>query len=40
MLSIGVFMSVAASLVVLFVTLKTKETTDTILAEIRRARNG
>lgn len=40
MLSIGVFMSVAASLVVLFVALKTKETTDAILTEIRRARSG
>ena len=40
MLSVGVFMSVAASLVVLFVALKTKETADAILVEMRRARNG
>jgi hypothetical protein len=33
-------MSVAASLAVLFVLLKTKETADAILAEVRRARNG
>jgi hypothetical protein len=39
-LSVGVFMSVAASLVVLFVALKTKETTDIILSEMRRARSG
>jgi hypothetical protein len=40
MLGVGVFMSLAASLVILFVLLKTKETTDAILAELRRPRNG
>lgn len=39
-LAIGVFLVLGASLATLFVGLKTKETTDAILAELRRGRHG
>jgi hypothetical protein len=35
-LGIGIFFVLGASLAILFVTLKTKETTDAILAELRK----
>jgi len=35
-LAVGIFLILGACLALLFVTLKTKETTDAILAELRR----
>lgn len=39
-LAIGVFLVLGVSLAILFVALRTKETTDAILAELRRSRHG
>jgi CHASE3 domain sensor protein len=39
-LAIGVFLMLGASLATFFVALKTKETADAILAELRRGRHG